>query len=337
MNFFDDHRKLFWTAGIFFIVLTILVAILPAWHNQTVNAPLPDAVPLSAEAVKGKAVYVAEGCVACHTQQVRNVDMDKSWGQRPSLAADYAAIGRTDIWRNTATLMGTERTGPDLTDVGNRQPSREWNLVHLYNPRIVVKESVMPAYPFLFTTKKVPAEDDVVLNVPEKFSPKDGSKIVATQDALHLIAYLQSLKQVALPETMPPPSFLYKKENKPKSSNANEGGETEEMDGAALYVTHCQACHQADGNGLPGAFPPSKGSSVVLSDNLELYVDIIMNGYDSKPEYGVMTPVGTMAEFTEHEVAAIINYERSSWGNDGPKVTVEEIKKILDFVKLRSE
>ena len=94
----------------------------------------PNAEPLSEQAIKGKAIYIANGCVACHTQQVRNVDMDKVWGTRPSIAADYAGNNRTDFWRNTATLMGTERTGPDLTNIGNRQPSIDWNLVHLYNP-----------------------------------------------------------------------------------------------------------------------------------------------------------------------------------------------------------
>src|SRR5574338_474038 len=140
MHFFDDHKKLFRTALGLFVGLTTIIAIIPALRNQENNAPLPGFVPLSKAATEGKNIFIANGCVACHTQQVRNVDMDKIWGDRPGIAADYAAIHRTDIWRNTATLMGTERTGPDLTDIGNRQPSIDWNLVHLYNPRIVVIE-----------------------------------------------------------------------------------------------------------------------------------------------------------------------------------------------------
>ena len=61
-----------------------------------------------------------------------------------------------------------------------------------------------------------------------------------------------------------------------------------------------------------------------------------MNGYDARAEFGVMANVGTNMEFTENEVTAIINYERSSWGNNGRKVTAEEIKKIMDFVKIKS-
>ncbi len=331
MELFDNHKKLFGTATIMFIGLTILVAIMPAIRNQDMNQPLPSAEPLSPEAVKGKAIFVANGCVACHTQQVRNVDMDKMWGARPSLAADYADIHRTDFWRNTATLMGTERTGPDLTDIGSRQPSKDWNLVHLYNPRIVVKESIMPAYPWLFKLKKEPSKSDVVVNVPAEYMRGKEGKIVATEDALYLVAYLQSLKQVKLPDGTQAPAFLYKKEEKKIASAAGA-----EPDGKALYATGCQSCHQANGEGLPGAFPPLKRSPIVMGDNLEMYVDIIMNGYDARAEYGVMSAVGTNMEWTEHEVTAIINYERTSWGNNGKKVTPEEIKKIMEFVKLKA-
>lgn len=331
MELFDNHKTLFGTATIMFIALTILVAIMPAIHNQDQNQPLPAAEPLSPEAAKGKALFVANGCVACHTQQVRNVDMDKIWGTRPSLAADYADIHRTDLWRNTATLMGTERTGPDLTDIGNRQPSKDWNLVHLYNPRIVVKESIMPAYPWLFEIKKEPSKSDVIVNVPAKYMGGKEGKLVATKDALYLIAYLQSLKQVKLPDGTETPTFLYKKEEKKVVGTTGV-----KPDGKALYTASCQSCHQANGEGLPGAFPSLKGSSIVTGDNLEMYVDIIMNGYDARPEYGVMSAVGTNMEWTEHEVAAVINYERSSWGNNGKEVTPEEIKKIMEFIKLKA-
>ena len=155
MSAFDNHKKLFGTAFIFFAALTIWVAVIPALNNQKNNAPLPGAKPLTEAERKGKDIYIANGCVACHTQQVRNIDMDKMWGERPGVAADYAGNHRLDFLRNTATLMGTERTGPDLTNIGNRQPSSDWQLVHLFNPRTVVKESIMPAYPWLSLIKKI--------------------------------------------------------------------------------------------------------------------------------------------------------------------------------------
>lgn len=333
MEFFNNHNKLFLTAFLLFAGLTILVAILPALSNQKNNKILPGAEPLSDAALKGKYIYIANGCVGCHTQQVRNLDMDKVWGSRPGIPADYAATKRTDLWRNTATLMGTERTGPDLTDIGNRQPSPDWNLVHLYNPRIVVKESIMPAYPWMFTFKKEPAKNDVIINVPKEYLKGREGKFVASQDALNLVAYLQSLKQVKLPEGTPAPQFLYKR----NAATTGPAAQSRELDGAALYTANCQSCHQANGEGLPGAFPSLKGSSIVTGNNLDLYVDIIMNGYDARPEYGQMAGVGTNANLSPAEVAAIINYERTTWGNNAQKVTEDEVKKIMDFVKLKAQ
>ncbi|SDD23734.1 cbb3-type cytochrome c oxidase subunit II [Niabella drilacis] len=330
MSMLDNHKILFSNAALFFVGLTIMVAVIPALSNQERNRPLPGAPALSREARIGKGIYIANGCVACHTQQVRNIDMDRIWGDRPGLAADYAANVRTDFWRNTATLMGTERTGPDLTNVGVRQPGKDWNLVHLFNPRIVVKESVMPAYPWLFERKKDPGKSDVIVNVPAAYLNGD-EKVVATKDALYLLAYLQSLKQAALPQNTVSPEFLYKKELKKAA-----GGEAPAADGKALYAANCQTCHQENGEGLPGAFPPLKGSPVVTGDDLEKYVGIIMDGYDARAEYGVMPAVGTNMSFTENEVAAIINHERSSWGNQGKKVTPEEVKKIIDLLKLKT-
>ncbi|TZF84042.1 cytochrome c [Pedobacter sp. BS3] len=335
MDFFDNHKKLFWTAFLFFVVLTMLVAIFPALNNQRNYEPLPNAEPLSEDAIAGKAVFVANGCVACHTQQVRNVDMDKTWGERPSIAADYAGIHRTDFWRNTATLMGTERTGPDLTNIGNRQPSLDWNLVHLYNPRIVVKESVMPAYPWMFEVKKHPAEGDVVVNIPEEYLDGSAGKVVAKKEALQLVAYLQSLKQTKLPDGSPVPEFLYKRAPKAQPGAA---GEEEQLDGASLYTANCQSCHQANGEGLKGAFPPLKGSKIVLDDNPELMVDIIMNGYSGRIQegFGPMPAIGTTNNLKPEEIAAIMNHEKTSWGNNARKVTVDEIKKLIETVKVKS-
>ena len=332
MELFDNHKKLFGTAALFFIGLTLLVAIIPALNNQKNNKPLPNTEQLSEQAIKGKAIYIANGCVSCHTQQVRNVDMDKVWGERPGIAADYAANKRIDTWRNTATLMGTERTGPDLTNIGIRQPSADWNLVHLYNPRIVVKESIMPAYPWMFTIKKNPAKEDVIVSVPEEYLEGKQGKVVADKEALYLVAYLQSLKQTKLPDGTPAPDFLYKREEKQQAGTKQE----KKVDGAVLYATHCQSCHQANGEGLPGAFPPLKGSLIVLDDNPELMVDIIMNGYDARPNFGVMSAVGTNANLSAEEVTAIMNHEKTSWDNNAKQISPEEVKKLIEFVKLKA-
>ena len=330
MEFFDNHKKLFLTALGLFIGLTIIVAILPALNNQEYNAVLPNSVPLSEEAFLGKQSYIANGCVACHTQQVRNIDMDKVWGKRPGIAADYAGITRTDFWRNTATLMGTERTGPDLTNIGTRQPSEAWNLLHLYQPRAVVEKSIMPAYPWLFEVKNEVGKNEVEVIVPDEFRKGINGKIIAKKEALQLVAYLQSLKQTPLPDGKTPMEFLYKK----KETKTVAGEEKSNLpDGDLLYTNNCMSCHQANGEGLQGAFPPLKGSKIVIGDDLELFVTIIMKGYDPRPEFAVMNAVGTDNNLTPEEVTAIINHEKTSWGNNAKTVTVEEVKKIIDSLK----
>lgn len=337
MEFFNNHTKLFTTAFLLFVGLTLFVCIIPALDNQTNNEPLPFAQALSEEAIKGKAVFIANGCVACHTQQVRNVDMDKVWGERPSIAADYADNHRTDFWRNTATLMGTERTGPDLTNIGSRQPSREWQLSHLFNPRIVVKESIMPAYTWMFEVKDKLAEGDVSVSVPEEFMNGQKGKVVAKEEAMQLVAYLQALKQTKLPGDAPKPAFLYKKTGEP--NEGSKPGATKELNGGMLYTNNCQSCHQQNGEGLKGAFPPLKGSKIVLDENPELFVDIIMNGYSGREKegFGVMPAVGTNNRLKAEEITAIMNHERTSWGNNGKKVTLQQVQKLMEKVKTTSK
>lgn len=334
MNFFNDHKKLFLSAIGLFLFLTIIVAIIPAAKNVKNNAPLRDAEPLSGEALKGKAVYVANGCVACHTQQVRNIEMDKVWGSRPSIAADYAYLKRTDVWRNTASLMGTERTGPDLANLGNRQPSLDWHLVHMFNPRIVVKESIMPAYPWMFTIKENPSKNDVIVNVPPEFMKGKKGKVVAGKEALQLIAYLQSLKQIPLPDGSPDPQWLYARKKKGANSDVKGNAGGKELDGVALYAANCQSCHQANGEGLPGAFPSLKGSKIVLNEKPDQMIDIIMNGYTAREKEGFppMPPIGRTSKLTAEEIAAIVSHERTSWGNNAKKVTAEEVKSLMELL-----
>lgn len=125
IHFFNNHTKLFGTSVSLFSVLMLFVAIFPALDNQENNAPLPGSRTLTPDEMAGKQVYISEGCVGCHSQQVRNVEVDKVWGSRPNIAADYATITRDNVWQNISTLMGTGRTGPDLTNIGVRQPSMD--------------------------------------------------------------------------------------------------------------------------------------------------------------------------------------------------------------------
>ena len=328
MEYFNNYKRLYLTAFGLFMFLTFMVVILPALTNQNNNALLPGYELPSEDEVAGKALFISNGCVACHTQQVRNVAMDERWGKRPGLPADYAGIHREDFWRNTATLMGTERTGPDLTDVGNRQPSVDWHLLHLYQPRAVVKESIMPAFTWLFTEKDKTGSGDTEIQVPDQFKADAHKKIIATREALQLVAYLKSLRQISLFNKTINVDFLY------KDAKLSERSASADNDkGQSLYATNCQSCHQSNGEGLKGAFPALKDSPIVLNDNPELYITIIMKGYDAREEFGVMPAVGNNANLSAEQITAIIAHERSSWGNKARKIPLAEVQKIMDLIK----
>jgi cytochrome c oxidase cbb3-type subunit 2 len=95
-------------------------------------------------------------------------------------------------------------------------------------------------------------------------------------------------------------------------------------------MENCAACHQADGKGLNGAFPPLANSKIVLDENPELLIQIILKGYDARAEFSVMP--GFEEQLTDEEIAAIATHERSNWGNDAKAVTAEEVKKIRTYM-----
>jgi len=183
-GFHTDHRAIVAAAIIVFFVLTLVMTVLPALREQAVSASMPP-TPRTTEAERGRQVYMREGCGFCHTQMVRDLPMDRPYG-RPSRAGDYTG--------EDPPMLGTQRTGPDLANVGVRQPSEAWHLIHLYDPRAVVPQSVMPAYRWYFVEKDQAATGDVVVSVPTGHAPS-GKVIVAGPDAKALVSYLRSLQQ----------------------------------------------------------------------------------------------------------------------------------------------
>jgi cytochrome c oxidase cbb3-type subunit 2 len=97
--------------------------------------------PLSALQLQGKDVYIREGCTTCHTQMIRPLAAEVARYGPPSEAQD-------DVYEHPH-VWGSKRGGPDLYRVG-RKYSDHWQAIHLRNPRSVVPESNMPAYPWLF-------------------------------------------------------------------------------------------------------------------------------------------------------------------------------------------
>lgn len=115
-------------------------------------------------------------------------DIERGWGTRKTVAADY-------LWDYPA-MLGSQRVGPDLANVGARLPDENWQLVHLYAPRAEVEGSPMPSFAFLFDRKKVGQEPsaDALKFTNEKFAPPQGYEIVPRPEAKALVAYLASLR-----------------------------------------------------------------------------------------------------------------------------------------------
>jgi mono/diheme cytochrome c family protein len=93
--------------------------------------------------------------------------------------------------------------------------------------------------------------------------------------------------------------------------------------GQALYSTYCAACHQENGEGVAGAFPPLKGSAVVNRAEATKHIDIVLGGLQGARVSGVTytNPMpGFAATLSDAEIAAIIDYERGAWGNHGARV-----------------
>jgi cytochrome c oxidase cbb3-type subunit II len=153
------------------------------------DTPPPSALkPYSQVQLAGRQSYIANGCVYCHSQQPRDIkqapDALRGWG-RASVAADYAY--------DTPHLLGTMRTGPDLFNIGARQPSKDWHLGHLYQPRAYTPGSIMPSYPYLFEVRKGSARPgETVINLPAGIAKPD-EVVIAKPEVVALVEYLISL------------------------------------------------------------------------------------------------------------------------------------------------
>lgn len=184
-------------AALVLLFATVMLVVMP--YIQLDSEPVPDALePYTAQELRGRQVYIANGCLYCHSQQPRdpgfsNADQARGWG-RAAVPGDYTY--------DQPVLMGTMRTGPDLFNIGARQPSEQWHLLHLYAPQAVVPGSIMPSYRFLFETMRDPPDTATVVDVPAEFA-RTGGKVIATQKALDLVAYLISLDHTYPAEVLP--------------------------------------------------------------------------------------------------------------------------------------
>lgn len=204
-------------AGVLFLFGSFSVlGIVPAMRlHQVIARTTPPGLclTLTPAELHGKMIYARNGCAYCHTQQVRFTATDE-WRFGPPTQAWETQDEYPQMW-------GTRRIGPDLAREAGRR-TQDWQLVHLYDARFTVPDSVMPAYRWLFR----------------------GNPNLPSQDAFDLVAYLNSLghaAQQAHAEPQPDPVALVPDHPAADPSDLAEG--------KAVFVSNCSGCHGMDGRG----------------------------------------------------------------------------------------
>ncbi len=195
-EFVEKNLPLMVVLIVFAISFGFLVEIVPLFFSKQTNEPIQGLKPLTALQLEGRDIYIREGCNTCHSQMIRPFRAETERYGHYSVAGE-SVYDHPFLW-------GSKRTGPDLARVGGRY-SDEWHKAHLYNPRDVVPESNMPAFPWLFE-QRVNAEDTPkkiatlqTLGVPytdEDIASASDSVMINGQPAYEidaLVAYLQNL------------------------------------------------------------------------------------------------------------------------------------------------
>lgn len=202
----NAHERVEKNVGLMIVLTLIAVSfgglaeIVPLFWQKATTEPLESLEPYTALEMEGRDIYIREGCHVCHTQMVRPLRAEtERYGA-------YSVAGE-DVWEHPF-LWGSKRTGPDLARVGLRPITEQWHREHLRDPRHVVPESNMPAYPWLQETLVdwsdtertlrlfkdtfgVPYSDQ---DIAEQLNKIGGEWADATEEDA-LVAYLLSLGQ----------------------------------------------------------------------------------------------------------------------------------------------
>jgi cytochrome c oxidase cbb3-type subunit II len=178
------------------IVLTVavggLVEIVPLFFQKSTTQPVEGLKPYTALQLAGRDIYIREGCYGCHSQMIRPLRAETLRYGHFSVAGEFV-YDHPFQW-------GSKRTGPDLQRVGGRY-SDEWHRIHLHNPRDLVPESNMPAYPWLAKgaldpedmAPKMRALRRVGVPYSDDDIAKAGDEVKGKSDLDALVAYLQVL------------------------------------------------------------------------------------------------------------------------------------------------
>ena len=183
----------------YLIVLTLLVIsvaalieIVPLMFQKSTTQPVAGVKPYTALQLTGRDIYIREGCYTCHSQMIRPFRAETERYGHYSVAGE-SVYDHPFQW-------GSKRTGPDLARVGGRY-SDEWHRVHLTNPRDVVPESNMPAFPWLARNLAdadgIAAKMTALTKVGVPYTAKEIAEAKAQVEGKSemdaLVAYLQGL------------------------------------------------------------------------------------------------------------------------------------------------
>ncbi|MBI3782970.1 MAG: cytochrome-c oxidase, cbb3-type subunit II [Deltaproteobacteria bacterium] len=193
-----EHQVIEKRIGLMGLLIIVVISfggiaeIIPLFFQSEVIEPVAGLKPPAALALEGRDVYIREGCHVCHTQMVRPLRAEtERYGH-------YSVAGES-VYEHPF-LWGSKRTGPDLARVGGRY-SNEWHRLHLLNPRDLVPESNMPAFPWLAeaqldgsqTAAKMRALRSVGVPYGDDEIGEAAEAVKGHTEMEALIAYLQSL------------------------------------------------------------------------------------------------------------------------------------------------
>jgi len=180
--------------GLVLLVVSVggLAEIVPLFFQKSTTEPIAGLKPYSALRLAGRDVYIREGCYNCHSQMIRPLRAETERYGHYSVAGE-SVYDHPFQW-------GSKRTGPDLARVGARY-SDEWHRAHLHNPRDVVPESNMPAYPWLEQAKldnyDIVSRMKALKRIGDPYTEEDiknaPAELVGKTEQDALIAYLQGL------------------------------------------------------------------------------------------------------------------------------------------------